>query len=168
MILSWYSATQSIWLRAERKMQLISRWMCLCGKQKIEGKGTHPRPISFFLWKGPAATTASMPLTLSVNTAVTRQPLRTDLRTLKLCWRSDSLHRSLPRCLPHLAAVGNISTTCKPIWRVKKKSLRWTYTTCTNLNFNGLATKPFDQGSPIQELQVAQKKNGEVLVRNKM
>lgn len=40
----------------------------------------------------------------------------------------------------------------------EKKSLRWTYTTCTNLNFNGLATKPFDQGSPIQELQVAHKK----------
>lgn len=124
MILSWYSATQSIWLRAERKMQLISSWMCLCGKQKTEGKGTHPRPISFFLfpflWKGPAVTTASMLLTLSVNTAVTRQPLRTVLRTLKVCWGSDSLHRSLPRCLPHLAAVGNISTTCKPIWRVKK------------------------------------------------
>lgn len=51
---------------------------------------------------------------------VTRQPLRTVLRTLKLCWWSDSLHRSLPRCLPHMAAVGNINTTCKPIWRVKK------------------------------------------------
>lgn len=134
MILSWYSVTQSIWLRTERKMLFKSSWMYLCGKQKTKTKRTHPWPISFFLWKvlprlQPPChwhylwTLQKDMAALHLHPPETRQPLRTVLRTLKLCWRSDSLHRSLPRCLLHLAAVGNINTTCKPIWRVKKITL---------------------------------------------